>query len=75
MQITLLVLIRKFQISKTDRLFKVPLLGEVETAVKSWFAVMGENDSILGLLFLFQQGELLSMFMGFFIFTYKSIWK
>ena len=29
---------------------KVTFLEEVETAIKSWFAVMGANDSILGFL-------------------------
>ena len=48
MQTTSQVLIRKFQIVS----LKVTFLGELETATKSWFAVMGANDSILDLLFL-----------------------
>lgn len=51
MQVTSHVLIRKFQIPW----LKVPFLGEVETVVKSWFAVLVESDSILDLLFLFSQ--------------------
>ena len=49
MQMTSLVLIKKFQIV----CLKVTFLGEVETASKSWFAVVEANDSILGLLFRF----------------------
>ena len=49
MQITSLVWIRKFQID----CLKVTFLGEVEIAIKSWFAVMGASDCILDLLFLF----------------------
>ena len=49
MQISSLVLIRKFQIV----CLKVMFLGEAETAIKSLFAVMGTNDSILSLLFPF----------------------
>lgn len=49
MQITSLVLIRTFQIV----CLKVTFLREDETAIKSWFAVLGVNDSIVGLLFLF----------------------
>ena len=46
-QVTLLVLTRKFQ---TDW-FKVPLLREAETAIKSWFAVLGTSDSFLACCF------------------------
>ena len=49
MQISSLVLIRKFQIV----CLKVMFLGEAETAIKALFAVMGTNDSILSLLFPF----------------------
>ena len=34
---------------------KITFLGGVETAIKSWFAVVGANDSVLGLLPLFKQ--------------------
>lgn len=47
MHITSLVLSRKFQID----CLKVTLLEEAETAVKSWFAVVGANDSIWGCFF------------------------
>ena len=47
------MLIRKFQIA----CFKAPFLGEVETAIKSWFAVVGVNDFILALLFLFNKAS------------------
>lgn len=42
MQITSLLLIRKIQIGS----LRVIVLGEVETATKSWFAVVGLNDPI-----------------------------
>lgn len=47
------MLIRKFQIA----CFKAPFLGEVETEIKSWFAVVGVNDFILALLFLFNKAS------------------
>lgn len=31
----------------------VTFLGEIETVIRSWFDVVGANDSIWGLLFLF----------------------
>lgn len=48
MQNTSLILARKFHIV----CFKATFLGEVETAVPSWFAIMGVNDPIGGWLFL-----------------------
>lgn len=49
LQITLLVLIRKFHID----CLKDTFLEKAEIAIKSWFAVVGANNSILDLLFLF----------------------
>ena len=43
--VTFLVLIRKFQIIY----LKVTFLGKVEMAMKSWFVLLGLNDSILNL--------------------------
>lgn len=49
--ITPLVLIRKFHIDW----FKIPLVEETETTIKSWFTDMrlSTSDSTLGLLFVF----------------------
>lgn len=49
MQITSLVLIRTFQINW----LKVTFLGEVETAIKSWFVVLGTSVSIWTFFFSF----------------------
>ena len=46
--VTSLVLIRKFQIC-----LKVTFLGKVEMAMKSWFTLLGLNDSILNLQIFF----------------------
>lgn len=48
MKIILLVLIRIFLINCLEFTFL-----EEDLAIRSWFAVMGANDSILGLFFLF----------------------
>lgn len=42
MQMTSLVLIKKLKID----CLKVTSLGKIETAIKSWFTVMGTNNSI-----------------------------